>query len=349
MNTDSGKMISLTFEASPLPVALSAISAECGVAIVWSKDIDDTLISGVFEEEEVGVLLLAIAKRYDLQLADLGGLYFLGTGNSSDRISIVLRSPSTEVEVVKAALISCLSDFGKVDFVGSSLIVSDYFYNVKRIVEVVQKLRDDSLRAYIAEVYFLRMKDSDLLDLQARLRVKDVDIFSCTFNIKTLFSAYLDVTGSMVRSRVDNRPILYLTEGRKSVLEVGSEVVRSEYSVSAEGYSTTSGYKTFSDGVRLELTPYRINTDVISLDVSLSVSEFIESETLKDDTIPTIKKSVIESPGILLKDGEVFFVGSLRISQTVKGGQLFGISGNRSDEIVTVWIQVRELGLNPSS
>ena len=84
------------------------------------------------------------------------------------------------------------------------------------------------------------------------------------------------------------------------------------------------------------------------MDVNLSVSEFIESESVKDDTIPTTKKSVIESPGVLLKDGEVFFVGSLRISQTVKGGQLFGISGSRSDEIVTVWIQIRELGLNVS-
>lgn len=341
------KTISITFEACPLPVALSAISADCGTAIVWSKDIDDTLISGVFEGENVGTLLLAIAKRYKLQMVDLGGLYFLGDGSPSDRISVVLRSPSTDTSAVKEALSSCLSEYGKVDFIGSCLLVSDYFYNVRRIVDVVQRLRDDSLRAYVAEVYFLRMRDSDLLNLQAKLRTQDVDIFSCTWNIKTLFSAYLDVTGSTVRSRVDNRPILYLTEGRKSVLEVGSEVVRSEFAVSSEGYSTTSGYKTFSDGVRLEITPYRATTDIISMDVKLSVSEFIESESNSDDVVPTTKKSVIESPGVLVTDGDVFFVGSLRTSQVVKSGELFGFSGTKSDEVVTVWIQVRELGLTP--
>ncbi|MDO4569744.1 MAG: hypothetical protein Q4D38_05125 [Planctomycetia bacterium] len=337
--------ISMSFEACPLPVALSTISAETGVSIVWSASIDDTLVSGTFVDENLGLLLAGIAKRYNLKFSDLGGVYFLGEASATDKISVVVRSPFSDLEVLEKSLLQCLSDSGKVSCVGSCLVISDYFQNLREVLGVISSIRSDSLRSYIAEVFFVRLHDSELFDLQAHLESNGIDIFSSSFNLKTLFSMYVDVTGEALQSRMESRPILYLSEGRKSTLEVGSDVVRSRYSISETGYSSVTGYETFSDGVSISLTPFRVSNDVISVDVDLSVSSF-DGASL--DSIPASNKSRLLSPGVLLADGEVFFVGSLRVLEESKKGVIFGLSSSKDDEIVTVWVKIREVSLKNS-
>ena len=339
--------LSLSFENTPFPIAMSTISAETGVAIVWGKDADNTTISGVYRGAKVYDLLLALAKRNNMQLSDLDGIYYLGTASRSDFVSTVIRSPTSDKEQLQSALAGSLSDLGSISTVGSCVVVSDYLYNVRRVVDMVSQLRDAGIRAYVAELYFIRMKDSDLLDLQVKLSAENVDLFSCSWNLDTLFKAVLNVSSALSRVHVENRPIMYLTEGRQTVLEVGNELTKSQNSISSEGYSTVSGYKTFADGVRIELTPHRLKTEIISLDVKMTVSDFSDSSANLED-IPTAAKSSIDSPGVLLTDGSIYFLGSLRQTKTERGRSFFGISDNKSDEIITVWVKIREISLGNS-
>lgn len=345
--TNDNREITLSFDNTPFGVAMSTISAETGAAIVWGKDADDTFISGVYQDSKIWNILFAIAKRNGMELTDLGGVYYIGSGSKSDAVSTVIRAPSSETEKLQEALTCCLSDYGTICTVGSSLVVNDYLYNVKKVIDMSNQLLENGLRAYVAELYFIRMRDSDLLEMQVELSAENVDLFSCSWNLDELFKAVLDFSGTSSRIKVENRPIMYLSEGRKAVLEVGNDLTKSQSTVSSEGYSTITGYKTFSDGVKIELTPHRLKTDIISLDVLMSVSDFSDKESKYSD-IPSTAKSSIDSPGVLLVDGSICFLGSLRQSKTEKGGFLFGFTNSKSDEIITVWVKIREIFLETS-
>jgi hypothetical protein len=49
------------------------------------------------------------------------------------------------------------------------------------------------------------------------------------------------------------------------VFEDGSDLVLEQKSVSGEGYSTTTGYQTFSDGLKLQLCLNRVSGNTYSV------------------------------------------------------------------------------------
>lgn len=337
---------SLSFDSTPFSLAMSTISEQTGETIVWSREADDTTISGVYDDASCEVVLTAIAKRLGLQLSVVDGVFFIGTATKGDSVSTVVRIPISDRDQCVKAFEGCLSDYGKIVFLGSCVVVNDYLYNVKKVCQVVREVRERSLKGYVAELYFIRMKNSDLIDLQARLNVEGIDVFSSSLTLEKLFSMYLDCAGTSSQMAVESRPVVYLSEGRESVFEVGSELVRSRSSISSEGYSTVTGYETFTDGVRVALTPMRLSDKVISLDVDLSVSTF--NDLSSGEEVPVSSKSSIKSPGLLLTDGGVYFVGSLRSVKKETGVGVFTFNRSESDEILTVWVKIREVLYNAS-
>lgn len=332
--------ITLTFDQAPISQALAEISAQTGASIVWSKEADSTYISGTFSGVDVNNLLLAIAKRYGLEMTILEDVFYLGPPSQSDFVSVVVRSPYVDDELLPS-LQNCLSDFGKIGKFASCYIVSDYIYNVKKVLDVIKVLREKLGRAYIAEVYFIRMKNSDLLDLQIKLDAENVDLFACSWTLDELFRATLGIEGGRSISSSVNVPRLYLSEGRTSTLSVGEELTKSKSQISSEGYSTVSGYDKFTDGVEITLTPARVAENLIAVDVNLSVSKFEDSA----EEIPANAKSSIRSPGVLVADGRVSFLGALQTKQETKGLKIFGGSVSKTDEIVTIWLKIREVSL----
>ena len=333
-------LITLTFDQAPISQALAEISAQTGASIVWSKEADSTYISGTFSGVDVNNLLLAIAKRYGLEMTILEDVFYLGPPSQSDFVSVVVRSPYVDDELLPS-LQNCLSDFGKIGKFASCYIVSDYIYNVKKVLDVIKVLREKLGRAYIAEVYFIRMKNSDLLDLQIKLDAENVDLFACSWTLDELFRATLGIEGGRSISSSVNVPRLYLSEGRTSTLSVGEELTKSKSQISSEGYSTVSGYDKFTDGVEITLTPARVAENLIAVDVNLSVSKFEDSA----EEIPANAKSSIRSPGVLVADGRVSFLGALQTKQETKGLKIFGGSVSKTDEIVTIWLKIREVSL----
>jgi len=340
METIQGSL-SMTFDQVPFSVAMTEISSKTGVAIVWSQEADKSYISGTYDGVDVYSLLLAIGKRYRLSVTNYDGVVFLGSDQSADAVSLVVRSPFVDQQISEGLKL-CLSSSGQIVEVGSCYVVKDTAYNVKKFVETLNSLRERLGRSYIAELFFVRMKSSALLDLQARLQAESVDLFSCSWNLDQLFSMALSVDGKRQFQTISNTPRMYLSEGRTASLSVGSELIRSKNSISTEGYSTVSGYERFSDGIEVTLRPARVDSHLISLDVSLSVSKFDDGSITE---IPANEKSSLVSPGVLVTDGTISFLGSLQMTEKSKGNGVFGVNFKDSDEIITVWVRIREVFL----
>jgi hypothetical protein len=334
-------MVDLRFDGVPFSSAMSVISAEFGVPIVWSPDCDDTLVYGIFERQSLTAILSTLARRYGLRLQEFGGVYYIGAMDKADNVVSVVRMPSVSADELQASVAGSLSEHGICTVVGSCLWLSDDLDNVRKIVAALDLLREQSSRSYIAEVFFIRVSEKDFLDLQANLKINQVDIFASSFNVEQLFSMFLDGAASKTASVVDQRPVLYLSEGRKGSFEDGSDITLEKKSISAEGYSTTSGYDKISDGIKLGLTVSKVDNSTYSVAMDLSVAVFGEHD--KSAVVPKMSRSSLVLPSILVSDGGVFYAGSLRRSDKSGGFGLFRVSGGRSSDMLTVWIRVREL------
>jgi hypothetical protein len=333
------------FDGVSFAQAMSIISEKSGVTIVWGSELDDKLVVGTFESCTVTTILGVIARRAGASLAEVGGVYYVGSPQKTDRVVAVVRVPPADETAVSEAVKSSLSELGSCSFVGSCLWVADTIESVRKVLGGLDMLQERLNRSYVAEVFFIRMVESDFLKLQANLEIQQIDIFASSFNVDQLFQMFVDGDGGKSKSVIDNRPVLYLSEGRPAVFEDGSDIVLEQKSVSGEGYSTTTGYQTFSDGLKLELCLNRVSSQTYSVSIDLSVSSFVD-EVKVTGIVPKTSRSSLSNPGLLVTDSQVFYVGSLRRKSSSHGGGIFSYSYGKTDDLLTVWLRVRELKRN---
>lgn len=342
---DEKRTLQMSFDKAPFGVAMSTITTETGVPICWAAECDETIVSGVYNGNNIYDVLTAIARRNGFRLTKIGDMYFLGQQVKGDNYSAVIRSPSCDITNLQAMLSNVVSETGSVSINGGVIVATDDIDHLQKFVSVVNQYRDLTSRGYVAEVYFMRMSNKDLLDLQAKLEVSGIDLLSSTITLSTLFNLYLDSNASSKRVHIDNRPVLYLSEGRKTTFSVGSDITMERKSISSEGYSTTTGYQKFSDGLNIDMTCNRISKGLYSVDFNLTVSKFSDSGDVTKGIVPQVDKSALMCPGILVKDGGVLLVGSLSQKEINRGYGIFTVSGGKNDEIITIWLRLRELNL----
>jgi type II secretory pathway component GspD/PulD (secretin) len=335
-------LFTVRFDNISFSNAMAVISSQTNAPVVWSPDCDNVTVSGIFENQSVSSILSVIARRCNASLAEVGGVFYIGTEKKTDNVISVVRLPAADPKEIIDSIKPSMSEFGNVSVVGSCLWVSDRIDNVRKVVFALENLRNKLNRSYIAEVFFIRIREQDLLQLQASLRVNQVDIFASSFNVEQLFSMFVNADGSVGNVSVDHRPVLYLTEGRKSIFEDGSDIVLERKSISPEGYATTTGYEKFTDGLKITMSLNRVNDVTYSLDIDLSVSVFQESEK-QTGVVPRTDRSTLKQPGMLVTDGNVFYAGSIRRTTGNSGYGLFTFRSEKLDDILTVWVRVREL------
>ena len=310
-----------------------------GVPILWDKTLDNETVDGVFVDQSLSEVLELLSRRLKVSLTETGGMYFLGTIRPGDNVSAVVRVPPVERKELESALSSMGS--GKAKIIGSFIWITDSMENVRKLIDDLDLIREKSERSYLAEVFFIRVNEDDFLRLTADLRINQIDIFSSAFNISQLFSMFVDMDGKIGSTVVDTRPVLMLSEGRKAVFEVGSEITRERKSLTETGIISTMGFDKFQDGIILSLLLSRVNDDRYSLDLELEVSTFDKTDTVS--SIPTKSTSVLKSPGMLIRDGGVVYAGSLKRRDASKIFGIFSLDAGRSSDLLTIWVRCREI------
>jgi len=174
------------------------------------------------------------------------------------------------------------------------------------------------------------------------LQIRSVDVFSSTTNLDELFQMFIDASAGKGFASVEQRPVLYLSEGRTAKFEVGSEIVRERRAMQENGGIQTTGYEKFQDGMKLSLSLSRVSAEHYAVDFDLDVSTFDQSKKV-GDTIPPSDKSTLKLPGLLVKDSQIYYVGSLRRKDNRKVFSLFGVDTGKTNDHLTVWFRVREL------
>lgn len=173
-----------------------------------------------------------------------------------------------------------------------------------------------------------------------RSAIQGIDLLSGPITLDALFDVVLSGEMSNRMAILDQRPVLYLSEGRKVTFKDGREITREQYSMTPEGSAQISGYAKFSDGVDLSLCVNRVSDYLYSVDLDFRVSNFDGKDTKQ---IPDLKKSELSAPGLQLEDGGVYYVGSLRRGQKNTAFGLISWGVDNSTDILTIWLRVREV------
>lgn len=331
-------------------MACEEISDVGGVDVFCGPDVADMPVSGFYAVKEPREMLPLLALSNGLRCVETRGVYYFTAPppKTGDDFSVVqvYRLPPGDAKEVEDALTSALSKNGEINVVGSSVVVRDTMEVQDAIRNMIEVLSANQSSTYLCDIYFLRLKYNDYLNLSAKLEVNSgIDLLEGGFDLDELFSLYADGDLKNGRNRVDQRPALLLTDGQETRLTVGSEIVREKRQVSAEGYSTTSGYERFQDGVELSLTPRKVDGGLVALDVNLSISTFDQSGGDASDAIPKSDKASVETKGLVVRDSKLNYLGSIDRRDESGGLGLFSFSRTRNSDVLTIWARVREVKL----
>lgn len=150
--------VTVRFDGLTMRDAMALLTDETGVSIVWAQNLDSSTLYGSYFGESLVVVLESVARRVNAQVSELNGIFYIGESNSSDMVTAVVRMIPTDKTELESALQRSLSDKGRVVVVGGSIYISDKYENVRKLLSDLEKLRQHAEHAYIAEVFFIRVK-----------------------------------------------------------------------------------------------------------------------------------------------------------------------------------------------
>jgi type II secretory pathway component GspD/PulD (secretin) len=212
--------------------------------------------------------------------------------------------------------------------------------SLRKVLAAIETIRSRSERSYVAEVYFIRVNEDKFVQLTADLEIKNIDIFSSAFNVDELFQMFVNADAGIGGSQISQRPVLYLSEGREVTFSDGKEITKEQHSINENGSRQVSGYEKFTDGTQLTMKLNRVSDLSYTIDMNLSISMFDKSDKSE---IPATDKSELKAEGLLVRDSQVYYVGSLRRDIRTEKTGLFSFDNNKSYDMLTIWLRVREL------
>ena len=340
VETKSSKLVTIRFDGVPFGQAMGILSQETGSPIVWSSPLDEMLVYGHFSAVTLPSVLTVLARRAGASFTELGGVFYVGETKKDDRAFAVLRIPPVDqTQLIASVKQSCTQD-AAVSVLGSCLWICDTMESLRKVVSALETIRERNERSYIAEIYFIRVNEDTFVNLTADLQIKQIDIFSSSFNIDELFQMFVNADGGTGFATVSQRPVLYLSEGQPVTFTDGKEITREQKTLTETGAVQTTGYQKFSDGTQLTMTLNRASEKTYMIDMDLSVSVFDKND--KND-VPATDKSRLTAKGLQVRDSSVYYVGSLRRDNYGKSGGLFSFDFTKSHDMITIWLRVREL------
>jgi hypothetical protein len=334
------RKVTVVFDGVPFGQAMSILTQETNAPIVWSSSLDGQLASGAFSGAPLASVLDVLARRCGSSVAEVGGVYYLGEIRREDRAFAVVRIPPVEPAEFLAAVKTSCSMEGAVSIVGSNVWICDNIESLRKILTAVETIRERSDKSYVAEMYFIRVNDEYFVRLSAELQFRQIDIFSSAFNVEELFAMFVDGEAGGGKTRIVQRPVLYLSEGRPFTFSDGKEITRERKTLTETGAVETTGYSRFTDGLNLTMQLNRVSDKSYAVDIDLSISVFDKADK---SSVPSQDKSSLQTKGIRVRDSQVYYIGCLERDLRHDKGGLFSFDFNKSKDLITVWLRVREL------
>lgn len=256
-------------------------------------------------------------------------------------IDKLLVCTSLETTLEKEKLDELRSVFSQEVFIslnGSKLLVSGRLRQVKQYIELVDQLNEVP-RSYVCNLVLVKVNRRLVSDCAARVSASSLDLISRGWSIYDVFQAQLDINLDKYNQEQYLEQSVYCTDGKKSSIQIGSEVQKERRSISDQGTSTVQGYEKFSDGVQLELSPFRSVHGRVDVELSFSSSKFNNVSDLAKDQID------IKYERISLEENRLYFIGCFNENMSERGAAFLGLNSNDNQSVISAWLLIKSVAL----
>ncbi|MBR0238905.1 MAG: hypothetical protein IJQ39_12495 [Thermoguttaceae bacterium] len=322
------------------------IASDYGVFVSFSDGLGDKTISGTYKDIGIAELLNSLAVQLGVRYSFDGQIFYLSDSDFSKKFVLVGRSSIPE-EQLSNLLVSLIGEKSEAKYfnVGNKFFIYDTSDNLKIYASAIKDFDSLNLRSYVAEVFFIRVSNSDLIDLQAKMDATGIDILKQSWSLKDLFNCYIDADLQHKTQHIIQRPILYCSEGKQATMNVGTDLTLEKKAISTEGYTSTTGWQTFSDGLQISLLIKRVQEGLYQADFDLTISKYDDIGDTVVGVLPKIDKTGLTQSGVMVPASEPILLGSLSTTGKRRGFGFVTANGQKNDESILVFLRVREIDL----
>ena len=289
-----------------------SLTSDTGVSVVWQKSLDSTLISLSVKDVTVRQLLLVVARRLGVSLAEYDNLYFLGDSKKTDRAVYVGRVDRLKVDSLSDIIKGIITTQGTLNVMPDGLVVvSDEFESIIKIQDVIEKIQVAEIPLWFVQFYVIdysnTVNNKTGLDIDSDINISvslaDSDAENSLAGKAVSLLEY-ELASSNVQ--IVASPLFVLLDGGQSQIKKVETVPVPRYTTSNEGTVSVSGYDNIESGFDLTVTIRDWSKNKANLTYKLVLGEI----TGYVDVVPIVSSSELTGE-VVVSAGKVYLLGAL--------------------------------------
>lgn len=331
--------VSVVFNDCRLDLALRQICAAAHLSISCPSDHRESLISGSFYNQPVDSVLESVALSAGLKVRWVSDTFAsLYSSDVDERIYTVVNCPFLDRETLPS------TDNLNITFANGQLIICGERIRIKQFLLAIAELNKKCSLSFGCDLCIVRISQRAFIDAGVDVNFNAVNLLKLA-SVSDLINLFVRLDGNFNKSKQIINSFVYLAEGQKTSLEVGSVRQRELKHISSEGYVSTSGYQEFKDGLQIELTCNSLCDGLFSLSSKIENSKFRDSSD-GSDVVPINDTSKFTSNKAILEDGFFSLLAVCNESVNSDGLNIMGLSSQDGQTVLLIFARVQRF--NPS-
>lgn len=332
--------VSVVFSDCRLDLALRQICADAHLSVSCPSDHRETLISGNFYNQPVDAVLESVALSAGLKVRWVSDSFAsLYTSDADERIYTVVNCPFLDSESIPS------TDNLNVTFAHGQLIICGDRIKTKQFLSAIVELNNNCTVSFGCDLCIVRLSQRAFLNAGVDVNFNTVNLLKLA-SVSDLINLFVRLDGNFNRSKQIINSFVYLAEGQKTSLEVGSVRQRELKHISSEGYVSTSGYQQFKDGLQIDLTCNSLSEGLFALSSTVENSKFRDSSD-GSDVVPINDTSKFTTNKAIVQDGYYALLAVCNESVRSDGLNILGMSSQDGQTVLLIFARVQRF--NPSA
>lgn len=331
--------VSVVFNDCRLDMALRQICSDAHLSVSCPSDQRETLVSGSYHNQPVDSVLESLALSAGLKVRWISDTFAsLYSSDVDDRIYTVVNCPFLDSESIPS------TDNLNVTFSYGQLIICGDRLKTKQFLTAVADLNKSCSYSFGCDLCIVRLSQRAFIDAGVDVNFNTVNLLKLS-SVSDLINLFVRLDGNFNKSKQIINSFVYLAEGQKTSLEVGSVRQRELKHISSEGYVSTSGYQEFKDGLQIDLTCNSLSDGLFALSSTIENSKFRDSSD-GSDVVPINDTSKFSTNKAIVQDGYFALLAVCNESVSSDGLNILGLSSQDGQTVLLIFARVQRF--NPS-
>lgn len=298
----SSVIVDLSVQGMLIEDFCKVISDRYGIGLVVSSELFGKHITAELKGTDLSTALSLIARQLSANVISHNNTYFLGNLSPDDNAFYFRRVYGYTNQDIKSSLQSLLTSNGKCEVFSNGVIfVSDKELVIRRVIESLDFLQQQTFDCYIVQLYFVLLRKDALAEAGFATSTSGTISYNLTDSTLKIEDLKLEAlfNGTMSSNYADlyNSPMLIVRDGVSSRWKDGQKIPVPQKTVSDSGAIVTTGHTYIDTGFIAKVLCSSTRSGCL-LQLNLTVSDVLSYvETLPVTSETSVDVSVEMQPG----------------------------------------------------